>query len=73
MNYGSDPLWAATFVNDENHAFVYTITFSDEADISLMQSVASVGGGKHYHAATASQLNQVFESIAKDLPILTTK
>jgi hypothetical protein len=39
----------------------------------LMQSVASVGGGKHYHAATASQLNQVFESIAKDLPILTTK
>jgi hypothetical protein len=38
-----------------------------------MQQVASIGGGKHYHAATGDQLIAIFEEIANNLPTILTK
>lgn len=52
---------------------IHTITFSDEAEQSLMRKVASVGGGIHFHATSASDLIVVFQEIAKQLPTLLTR
>lgn len=52
---------------------IHTITFSDEAEQRLMRKVASVGGGKHFHATSASDLIAIFQEIAKQLPTLLTR
>lgn len=52
---------------------VHTITFALEADQSLMQTVASVGGGKHFHAASGADLREVFRQIAQSLPTMLTE
>ncbi len=71
-NYGVKPTTAAN-VARHNKVTVYTITFSDEADLPKMQSAAQIGGGRHYHAINASELNQAFRDIANKLPILLTQ
>lgn len=43
---------------------VHTITFSEYANQALMQSVASRGGGSHFHADTPEQLREVFRKLA---------
>jgi len=51
---------------------VHTITFALEAEQPLMQSVASVGGGTHYHAASGADLRGVLRQIAQSLPTMLT-
>ena len=70
-NVGSNPESAAQFAADQGIT-VYTVTFSDEADQSRMIKVANRGGGKHFHAATGSDLQQAFSDIARSLPTLLT-
>lgn len=53
-------------------ATVFTITFSDEAPQDSMRAVARIGGGAHFHASDASQLNEAFREIASRLPTLIT-
>jgi Ca-activated chloride channel homolog len=50
---------------------IHTITFSDGANQTTMQSVADIGGGKHYHADTAADLRQVFRELAAETVRLT--
>lgn len=71
-NYGTDPVSAAYSVANSG-VTLFAITFSDEADQSKMQRVAEICGGKHFHAITATQLQQAFRDIAKRLPTLLTK
>jgi Ca-activated chloride channel homolog len=71
-NYGTHPVSAAHEAA-ENKVTVFTLTFSDEAEQGLMEQVASIGGGKHYHAVTAAQLQAAFREIAGRLPTLITK
>jgi Ca-activated chloride channel homolog len=52
---------------------VHAITFSDDADQSLMQEVARIGGGKHFHAPDAQTLREIYEEIAYTLPIILTE
>jgi hypothetical protein len=52
---------------------VFTITFSDFADQTLMQDVANMTGGAHYHAEDGTQLQQAFREIAKRLPAMLTE
>jgi Ca-activated chloride channel family protein len=52
---------------------VFTITFSDFADQTLMQDVANMTGGAHYHADNGTQLQQAFREIAKRLPAMLTE
>jgi uncharacterized protein YegL len=68
-NYGTSPKHAANVARD-NKVTVFTLTFSDEANQSRMQEVASISGGKHYHAVTAAQLQLAFREIAAQLPSL---
>jgi len=71
-NYGSNPVSAAGQSADSG-IMVFTVTFSNEADQALMQQVAAEGGGEHFHAVTAAQLQNAFQDIARRLPTLLTK
>ena len=52
---------------------VHTITFSRGADQRLMQQVAGITGGKHFHADSSGDLNEVFREVARTLPVLLTE
>ncbi len=71
-NTGSDPRWAAKHAAKQG-VMVFSVTFSNEADHTLMLDVANKGGGSHYHASTAAQLSAAFEDIARQLPTLLTR
>ena len=67
---GSDP------VPDAAHAktlgiTVHSITFGNGANQSHMQSLATAGGGRHYHAPDAATLSDIFEELAATVAILT--
>jgi hypothetical protein len=69
---GSDPIKAAEDAAKEQ-IMVFSITFANEADQATMIQVAAKGHGKHYHAATGTNLTQVFRDIARQLPVLLSK
>ena len=71
-NAGSDPIVAANQAAAEMIP-VYTVSFSSSADIVLMQQIADITGGSHYHAVNAQQLNEAFRNIARRLPSLLTQ
>jgi len=71
-NYGTDPIDAA-YVAQDQKVTVFTLTFSDEAEQSLMETVAQTGGGEHFHAVNAAQLQAAFRDIAGQLPTLITR
>jgi Flp pilus assembly protein TadG len=50
---------------------VYTITFGDGANQTLMENVAQEAGGAHYHATSASSLARVFRELAAQAAQLT--
>ncbi len=71
-NAGSDPLIAAAAAAAEDIP-IYTVSFSAEADQTLMQQIADLTGGTHYHAVNAQQLNDAFRNIARRLPSMLTQ
>ena len=73
QNTGSDARTVAqNFVN--NYLLtIHTVTFGVGADQDLMREVATIGGGKHYHADNGDQLIAIFEEIANNLPTILTK
>ena len=52
---------------------IHTVTFGPNADTRAMRNVATVGGGKHYHAATGADLVRIFQEIANNLPTILTQ
>lgn len=71
-NIGTNPKSAAHSAADQA-VIVYSVTFSDEANQGLMKDVSEIGTGLHFHATSASQLEEAFRAIAKDLPTLLTR
>jgi Mg-chelatase subunit ChlD len=71
-NKGTDPITAANEAISKNIP-IYTVSFSDEADQTLMQQIADMTGGTHYHAVNAQQLSEAFRNIAKRLPSMLTQ
>lgn len=70
-NIGQSPIAAAKRAADQ-HITIYTVTFSDEADQSLMRSIAEIGSGRHLHATTGQELADALRDIAHSLPTLIT-
>lgn len=70
-NVGTDPITAANYLASQN-VLIYTVTFSNEANIAQMQEVAKIGGGRHIHASNGSELIDAFNEIAHSLPTLIT-
>jgi hypothetical protein len=52
---------------------VHTITFSSEAEQWRMINAANAGGGKHFHAPSAAELDRIFREIALTLPVVMTE
>lgn len=71
-NTGTNPISAANTLASQG-VMIITVTFANEADQALMQQVATIGHGRHFHASTASELSLVFQQIAISLPTLLTK
>jgi hypothetical protein len=71
-NEGTDPLVAAADAAAQEIP-IYTVSFSVEADQVLMQQIADLTGGTHYHAVDAQQLNDAFRNIARRLPSMLTQ
>jgi Ca-activated chloride channel homolog len=69
---GSDPVGAASQAADQG-IMIFTITFANEADQATMQNVAKAGRGNHYHASDSTDLNLIFQDIAKRLPLLLSR
>lgn len=71
-NLGPNPREAARRAAAQD-IIIYTVTFSEDADIARMREVADITGGRHFHADTAGDLEQIFREIAQTLPVLVTK
>ncbi len=71
-NTGTDPITAAEEAVTRGIP-IYTVSFSNEANQALMQQIADMTGGTHYHAVDAQQLNDAFRNIARRLPSMLTK
>ncbi len=70
-NQASTPEAAATTVMTQHpDTVIYTITFGDGADQVAMQQVATIGKGRHLHAANVTQLVDIFEELATNAGVL---
>ena len=72
-NTGIGPVEVAESFVSEYNVTIHTVTFSAGADQTRMQEVADIGGGTHYHADTGTELVDVFEEIANNLPTMVTQ
>jgi hypothetical protein len=72
-NDGIGPDVVAEELMNSYNLTIHTVTFGEGADQQLMQEVAGIGGGKHYHAATGAELVAIFEEIANNLPTILTE
>lgn len=71
-NSGIAPETVAFDASDSD-VIVHTITFSPNADVARMLTVADTTGGQHFHADTAADLVAIFREIARTLPVLLTE
>jgi len=71
-NLGPEPILSAREAAKKD-IMIYTITFSDDADIARMKAVAEATGGKHFHANNPDELIAAFKEIAVTLPVLITE
>jgi hypothetical protein len=70
-NQASTPEIAAnTVMSQHPETVIYTITFGDGADQVAMETVATIGKGRHLHAANVSQLVSIFEELATNAGVL---
>jgi len=51
-----------------NSIKIYTISLGNSTDINLMNQIAALTNGKHYHAPTTSDLYSIFNKIADRIP-----
>lgn len=69
-NTGPSPLVSVRNAVAANQT-VHTVTFSPDANQSLMRSVASATeGGQHFHANDGTDLSDVFRTIARNLSVI---
>ncbi len=68
-NAGRNPVEAAADAANAGIK-IYSVAFSNNADIATMQAVADVGGGTLYHAVTQAELESAFQQIANSLEIV---
>ncbi len=71
-NVGPKPIAEAEKIA-KNGVMIFTVTFAAEANQADMKKVAQIGGGLHFHAKSAKDLQDVFQEIAKRMPTLITQ
>ena len=68
-NAGRHPVLAAQDIANQG-VKIFTVAFSNNADIETMQGVADVGGGDLFYAVTQEELEEAFREIAQSLEIV---
>lgn len=71
-NSGTEPRNVAQTLASE-YVQIHTITFGDGADQERMREVASIGGGRHFHALSAAELARAYREIALTLGTVITE
>ncbi|TWT80987.1 von Willebrand factor type A domain protein [Planctomycetes bacterium CA13] len=71
-NRGPEPSTSAVRLAADG-VTIHTITFGTGADIARMGEVATIGGGKHYHAASGEELRRIYREIALTLSTMLTQ
>jgi Flp pilus assembly protein TadG len=72
-NTGERPDSVATRELEDHHFMIHSVTFGEGADQQLMQSVADIGGGRHWHAPDDGALQAAYVDIANDIPTVLTQ
>lgn len=72
-NTGQRPDSVATRELGSHDLLIQTITFGNDADQQLMEDVAQIGGGRHWHAVDQAQLAAAYVEIANDIPTVLTQ
>ncbi|MCO8124595.1 VWA domain-containing protein [Stieleria sp. TO1_6] len=71
-NEGPEPSDVATRLADDG-VQIHTITFGRGADQSRMRNIARLGGGRHFHALSESELIAAYREIALTLGTVITE
>lgn len=71
-NEGAEPRDVATRLA-ANGVQIHTITFGSGADEKRMSEVASIGGGRHFHALSREELIKAYREIALTLGTVITE
>ncbi|MCC9657469.1 vWA domain-containing protein [Rhodopirellula halodulae] len=71
-NRGPEPRTVATSLAADD-VTIHTITFGAGADIARMREVATIGGGRHFHATNGEQLREIYREIALTLGTVLTE
>lgn len=71
-NTGAEPRTVATRLAADG-VFIHTITFGAGADQVRMREVATIGRGRHYHAADGDELRAIYREIALTLSTMITE
>ena len=61
-----DTLYEAEVAKDDGY-IIYTIGYGSDANVTLLQQIAEITGGKFYFAANTQELEDIYKSIAKDV------
>ncbi|HEX9934587.1 MAG TPA: hypothetical protein VGB38_05260, partial [bacterium] len=51
-----------------NQIRIYTISLGNQTDFNVMNQIAAMTNGKHYHAPTPADLNAIFTEIVSRIP-----
>ncbi len=62
----SDTIKEAEIAKSKGY-IIYTIGYGTDANVTLLQQIAEITGGKFYFAASAQELKNIYQSIAKDV------
>jgi Mg-chelatase subunit ChlD len=71
-NTGESPDTVATRELESLDFLIHSVTFGEGADEQLMESVADIGGGRHWHAPDDGALQAAYVDIANDIPTVLT-
>ncbi|WP_233148652.1 vWA domain-containing protein [Rhodopirellula sp. MGV] len=71
-NRGPEPRAIARRLASES-VRIHTITFGSGADQARMREIATIGGGKHFHALSAAELTAAYREIALTLGTVVTE
>ena len=70
-NQGQNPNMVAQQARKKG-IIIHTISFLDAADQQDMKKIATITGGRHYHASSGDELIATFEELARILPATLT-
>ncbi len=70
---GANPVTVAKNLKAAHDVTIHTVSLSEGSDLSVMDQVAAIGGGTHFHSSDGSDLEAIFRTIANNLPTLLTK